>query len=143
MAGVLRRIAGGLVLLCLAGLQVACSGSSQTPGVILPPASASPQQVARIYLRAAVSGNCAVTAELTAPRATWSWCKDPKLLAYRCTGSAVHIAASEAGRSEECVQFEMYTHGSSDGSMPVGWQPWSLCFVSTHVGWRVLDQGQG
>jgi len=143
MAGVLRRLAGGLMLLCVAGPLVACSGPSRTPGVLLPPASASPERVARLYLRAAVSGNCALTAELTAPHATWSWCQDPKLLAYRSPGSVEHVPASEAGRSEECVQFEMYTHGSSDGSMPVGWQPWSLCFVSTHAGWRVFDQGQG
>jgi hypothetical protein len=50
--------------------------------------------------------------------------------------------ASESGRNEECVPFEMYTHGSSDGTMPVGWQPWELCLVRTPSGWRLWDQGQ-
>jgi hypothetical protein len=27
--------------------------------------------------------------------------------------------------------------------MPTGWQPWSLCFVTTPVGWRLFDQGMG
>ena len=44
--------------------------------------------------------------------------------------------------NEECVPFQMYTHGSSDG-MPTGWQPWGLCFVRTRAGWRLYDQRQG
>jgi hypothetical protein len=83
-----------------------------------------------------------LTAALTLPH-TWSWCGNPELLGYRSGQGPEHVPASEAGRNEECVGFWMDTHGSSDGSMPVGWQPWSLCFVKTHVGWRVYDQGQG
>jgi hypothetical protein len=37
----------------------------------------------------------------------------------------------------------MYTHGQPDGTMPTGWQPWSLCFVKNPGGWRLFDQGQG
>jgi hypothetical protein len=53
------------------------------------------------------------------------------------------VAASEAGRGEECVSFEMYPHGSADGTKPTGWQPSGLCFVKTPVGWRLYNQGQG
>jgi hypothetical protein len=95
-----------------------------------------------VYLRAAFTGDCNLTARLTLPR-TWSWCKDPILLGYRSVQSAQYVPASMAGRNEECVDFEMDTHGSSDGTMPTGWQPWGLCFVKTRVGWRLFDQGQG
>jgi hypothetical protein len=137
-----RRITCALILVSAAGVLVACSGTSKASGGSAPPAAASPGQVARVYLRAAYTGDCDLTAELTTS-GTWSWCNDPKLLDYRSVGSAYYVPASEAGRNEECVGFEMYTHGSSDGSMPTGWQPWSLCFIKTHAGWRLYDQGQG
>jgi hypothetical protein len=142
MTGVVRRLACALTLIPLAGVLVACSSTSKASGVSAPPAAASPEQVARVYLRAAVTGNCKLTAELTL-RHTWTWCDDPKLLDYQSVQSPDYVPASEAGRNEECVTFEMYTHGSSDGSMPTGWQPWSLCLVKTPAGWRLFDQGQG
>ena len=71
-------------------------------------AAASPEPVARVYLRAAFTGNCKLTAELTLPH-TWNWCDDPKLLDYRSARSPYHVPASNAGRNEECVDFEMYT----------------------------------
>jgi hypothetical protein len=142
MIGVVRRLACVLTLIPLASVLVACSSTSKAPGVPAPPASAPPGQVAHVYLQAAVTGNCRLTAELTLSQ-TWNWCDDPKLLDYRSVQSPDLVPASEAGRNEECVRFEMYTHGSSDGSMPAGWQPWSLCFVTTPAGWRVYDQGMG
>ena len=142
MIGVVRRLACALTLMSLAGVLVACSSTSKASGVSTPPVAASPERVARVYLRAAFTGNCKLTAELTVPQ-TWNWCDDPKLLDYRSVRSSDHVPASEAGRNEECVAFEMYTQGSSDGSMPTGWQPWSLCFVKTPAGWRLFDQGQG
>ena len=93
-------------------------------------------------LRAAVTGNCKLTAELTLSH-PWNWCSDPKLLDYRSVQSPEHVPASAAGRDEECVPFEMNAHGSSDGSMPPGWAPWGLCFVTTSAGWRLYDQGTG
>lgn len=134
--------ASALTLICVAGVLVACSGHSKTSSVSAPPASASPERVGRLYLRAAFTGNCGLTADLTLSH-TWSWCDDPKLLDYRSVGKAYSVPASEAGRNEECVSFQMYTHGSSDGTMPIGWQPWGLCFVWTRAGWRLYDQGQG
>ena len=142
MTGVVRRLACAVTLIPLASVLVACSGTSRASGAPAPPAAASPGQVARAYLRAAVTGNCTLTTELTLPH-TWNWCGDPKLLGYRSVRSPYYVPASEAGRNEECVPFEMYTHGSSDGTMPAGWQPWSLCFVTTRAGWRLFDQGQG
>jgi hypothetical protein len=142
MIGAVRRLACALTLIPLASALVACSGTSRASGVPAPPAAASPGRVARVYLRAAVAGDCELTAELTLSH-TWNWCGDPKLLGYRSVRSPDHVPASEAGRSEECVAFEMYTHGSSDGSMPTGWQPWSLCLVKAPAGWRLFDQGQG
>jgi hypothetical protein len=142
MARSVPRIVRALMLACIVGLLAACSAATNASGAPAPPATASPGQVARAYLSAADTGNCALTAELTTAN-TWSWCDDPKLLHYRSVGSAQAVPASEAGRNEECVPFEMYTNGSSDGSMPTGWQPWSLCFVRTRTGWRLYDQGQG
>ena len=142
MARSVPRIVRALMLACIVGLLAACSAATKASGDPAPPATASPGQVARAYLSAADTGNCALTAELTTAN-TWSWCDDPKLLHYRSVGSAQAVPASEAGRNEECVPFELYTNGSSDGSMPTGWQPWSLCFVRTRVGWRLYDQGQG
>ena len=140
MTGAGGKITTAAVLLCLFGVYIA---GSTTPIIREPPRAASPRAVARTYLLAAVTGDCSLTAALTAPHSTWSWCDDPKLLAYNSVAKAGFVPASQAGRSEECVPFQMYTHGSSDGSMPVGWQPWSLCFISTSSGWRVYDQGQG
>jgi len=131
-----------LMLISLAGVLVACSDASNAAGVSIPPVAASPERVARVYLHAALTSNCSLTAELTLSH-TWNWCDDLKLLDYRAVQSPYYVPASNAGRNEECVQFEMYTHGSSDGTMPAGWQPWELCFVKTHAGWRLFDQGQG
>ena len=67
------------------------------------PSAASPGQVARVYLRAARTGNCTVTAALTLSQ-TWSWCDDPKLLDYRPVQSRSGVPASEAGRNEQYDQ---------------------------------------
>jgi hypothetical protein len=142
MTGLVRRIMCALMLVFAVGVLAACSAAAKASGVSAPPPGASPERVARVYLRAAYSGDCNLTAELTMSQ-TWSWCNDPKLLHYRSVKSAYAVPAYEAGRNEECVAFVMYTHGSSDGTMPTGWQPWSLCFVRTHAGWRLYDQGQG
>src|SRR5262245_15891539 len=126
MTGVVRRPACVLMLIFLAGVLVACAAASNAAGVSIPPVAASPERVARAYLHAARTSNCRLTAELTLSH-TWNWCDDPKLLDYREVRAPYYVPASNAGRNEECVPFEMYTHGSSDGTMPTGWQPWELC----------------
>jgi hypothetical protein len=103
------------MLISLAGVLVACSGTSSAAGVSIPPVAASPERVARVYLHAAFTSNCKLTAELTLPH-TWNWCDDPRLLDYRGVRPPYYVPASNAGRNEECVQFEMYTHGSADGN---------------------------
>src|SRR5215475_14043183 len=123
MTGMVRRPARLLMLMSLANVLVACSGASKTADVSIPPASTSPERVAQVYLHAALTSNCRLTAELTLSH-TWNWCDDPKLLDYRGVRSPYHVPAWNAGRNEECVQFDMYTHGSSDGTMHTGWQPW-------------------
>ena len=138
-----RRVSTALAATVLAGVAVACSASTpaaRTGGV--PPSGASPEDVARVYLDAAHRGDCQLTAKLTLPH-TWRWCEDPKLLRYRAVLKPEHVPASIAGRDEQCVSFDMYTRGSSDGSLPTGWQPWSLCLIRTSSGWRLYDQGQG
>lgn len=142
MAWSVPKITCALTFLCVVGALAACSAASTGSGEPVPPSTASPERVASVYLSAAYTGNCALTAELTTAH-TWNWCNDPKLLHYRSVESAHAVSASAAGRNEECVDFEMYTDGSSDGSMPIGWQPWGLCFVRTNAGWRLWDQGQG
>jgi hypothetical protein len=133
-----RTVGRVLTLMSVIGILAACSG----PSAPVPPRAASPERVTRVYLRAALTGDCGLTANLTTAN-TWSWCGDPKLLHYRSIGHAYFVPASEAGRNQECVDFNLYTDGSSDDSMPTGWQPWSLCFIRTHLGWRLWDQGQG
>lgn len=129
------------VTLTCAGLLAGCSaGGHSTPR--LPPASTAPVALVSTYLAAAKAGDCTVTRALT-QKHTWAWCHDPKLLDFKAIGAAQFAPAAEAGVDEQCVPFDMDTHGSSDGSMPTGWQPWSLCLVQTHAGWRVYDQGQG
>jgi hypothetical protein len=135
-----RAVACALMLASAAAGAAACSGADRT-SIPAPPANASPGRVARAYLRAAVAGDCDLTAELTLPH-TWSWCIDPKLLAYQSVSRPQFVAASEASRNEECVNFGMDTNGSSDDTIPSGWAPWGLCFVRTHAGWRLYDQGQ-
>jgi hypothetical protein len=142
MITMVRRLACALPLTSLAGVLAACSSAPSPSGTSVPPSAASSAQVARAYLRAALTGNCTVTAALTLSH-TWSWCDDPRLLDYRSVQSPSGVPVSEAGRNEQCVPFQMYTHGSSDGTMPAGWQPWQLCFVRAQAGWRLYDQGQG
>ena len=142
MIRVIRRPACVLMLIALASVLAACSAATNAANVSIPPGAASPEQVAGVYLHAAHTSNCRLTAELTLSH-TWSWCNNPNLLDYRGVQSPYYVPASNAGRNEECVSFEMDTHGSSDGTMPTGWQPWELCFVKTHAGWRLYDQGQG
>ena len=119
----------------------ACAANSDSTRAV-PPASTSPVDLVTAYLAGAKAGDCSLTRALT-QKHTWAWCDDPKLLGYRSIGAAQFVPASEAGSDEQCVPFEMDTHGSSDGSMPEGWQPWSLCLVHTKAGWRVYDQGTG
>jgi hypothetical protein len=107
----------------------------------LPPVPTTPGSVVAAYLAAAKSGDCTLTRALT-QKSTWAWCDDPKLLDYRSVGAAVVVRATGGAAEEQCVAFEMDTHGSADGTIPIGWQPWSFCLVHTDGGWRVGDQGQ-
>ena len=135
-----RMVACILTLASVTGGMAACASAAKTT-IPAPPANASPGHVARVYLRAAVAGDCDLTSELTLPH-TWSWCSDPKLLAYRSVGRPQFDPASDAGRNEECIYFAMDTNGSSDDTIPSGWAPWGLCLAKTHAGWRLYDQGQ-
>jgi hypothetical protein len=133
-----RACALALVLVALLG---GCSAGGQSTRP-LPPAATTPVALVSAYLAGAKAGDCSFTRALT-QKHTWAWCDDPKLLDYRSVRAAQFRPASQAGVDEQCVPFEMDTHGSSDGSMPSGWQPWSLCLNHTDAGWRVYDQGQG
>jgi hypothetical protein len=142
MAGMNRTLGCALTLMCLAVVLSACSSTTISSGGVRLPAMTSPEEAAHVYLRAALAGNCELTKELTLP-GTYNWCSDPRLLNYR--GVWKHPWFSPAQGSsprEECVPFEMYTHGFPDGTLPSGWQPWELCLVRTHNGWRLYDQGQ-
>lgn len=46
----------------------AASSASEPSGAFNPPIAASPERVARTYLRAILAGDCALTAELTLPQ---------------------------------------------------------------------------
>ena len=104
--------------------------------------SRDPEQFVRLYLDAAERRDCAMTRTLTLDH-TWSWCDDPRLLSFRHLSHPMLVPASEAGIRENCVDFDIHTNGSSDGTVPRGWSRWGLCLVHTPSGWRVYDQGAG
>ncbi|MDM7892317.1 hypothetical protein [Curtobacterium caseinilyticum] len=123
----------------------------------LPPASASSEQVLRVYLRAAVAHDCALTEALTAadapttPDAAWcghrqptSWWDDhPDLLAYRNVRAAERIPADERGGvAEECIPVDV-TQTNMSGDDPGVLPGWEFCFRHTADGWRLYDQGYG
>ncbi|BDZ50236.1 hypothetical protein GCM10025867_24770 [Frondihabitans sucicola] len=99
--------------------------------------------MAATYLAAAKNQDCGLTRALAAKDGTWSWCSDPRLLSYTDVGRPFAVGKHSSPVPQECVRFTMTTTGSSDGSMPVGEEPWSLCFVHAAEGWRLYDQGQG
>ena len=57
---------------------VACSGTSKRSDDSAPPSAASPQRVARVYLRAAFTGNCDLTGDLTMST-TWELVRRPEI----------------------------------------------------------------
>ena len=128
--------------LVVAGGGVVLANQSAAPREAVPPASTSVSAVARIYLRAAKGQDCGMTKALTLESSnTFSWCHDPLLQSYGNVGGPT--PALYMSRTGECIDFTMRTSGSSDGSLPRGTQPWSLCFTHTRAGWRVFDQGEG
>src|SRR2546421_1201047 len=102
MTGVVRRLACVLVLLFLADVLVACSGTSKAADVSIPSVAASPARVARVSLHAALASNCKLTAALPLPH-TCNWCDDPKMPDYRGARPPYSVSALTAGRNEECV----------------------------------------
>ncbi|MEY9950639.1 hypothetical protein [Leifsonia sp. EB34] len=88
--------------------------------------------MAQTYIEAAKQQDCGLTRALTTSN-TWSWCNDPRLLSYRLEG--------RTGAEGECMAYEVTLTASSDGTIPDGTQPWTLCFRQTKAGWRLWDQG--
>ncbi|RKR75600.1 hypothetical protein [Frondihabitans australicus] len=121
----------------------------------LPSASASPQQVLRVYLKAAKAHDCATTEALTVDspdQRSMAWCgggtfslfsNHPDLLSYGHIGKDSEVSPDEAGGDgEDCIPVditETNMSGAEPGSMP-GWQ---FCFVKTAAGWRLGDEGYG
>ncbi len=97
--------------------------------------------MARARLAAAKKGDCALTKQLTLSR-TLAWCDDPKLVDYRnvhpLDGMQTPGPGSPAVRA---ITLEINTAGSSDGSLPAGWMPWTFLFTQGPDGWRLYDQG--
>jgi len=123
----------------------------------LPPASASSEQVLRVYLRAAEAHDCAVTEALTAAHAPSSpdqaWCgqrqptswfdEHPDLLAHRNVGAVERIPADErSGVAEECIPVDV-TETNTSGADPGTLEGWQFCFRHTEDGWRLYDEGYG
>ncbi|WP_323095837.1 hypothetical protein [Intrasporangium sp. YIM S08009] len=102
------------------------------------------RDAATAYLDAAVRQDCGFTRAMTVREELFAWCTSPTMTSYGDLGGPTVLTAEQAGGEEEqCVPFRMTSTESRDGSMQAGEQPWSLCFVSTPVGWRVANQGQG
>lgn len=123
----------------------------------LPPASASSEQVLRVYLRAAEAHDCAVTEALTAAHAPSSpdqaWCgqrqptswldEHPDLLAHRNVGSVERRPADEnGGVAVQCIPVDV-TQTNMNGDDPGTLAGWQFCFRHTADGWRLYDEGYG
>lgn len=121
----------------------------------LPPASASSEQVLRVYLRAAQAHDCAVTEALTDDRGgtDQAWCGDrqpaswfdehPDLLSYRNVGAMYRETAQETGSvAEECIPVDI-TQTGMNGAEPGELRGWEFCFRHTPAGWRLTDEGYG
>lgn len=121
----------------------------------LPPASASSEQVLRVYLRAAKAHDCGVTEALTTENGgrDTAWCGGrnpaswfdghPDLLGYRNIGTVSRLSAKETGRSpEECIPVDV-TETNMSGAEPGALPGWQFCFVHTPAGWRLTDEGYG
>lgn len=123
----------------------------------LAPPSASSEQVLRVYLRAAVAHDCALTEALTAadapqtPGAAWCgqrrptawWDDHPDMLAYRNVRAAERIPADERGGvAEECIPVDV-TETNMTGDDPGVLPGWEFCFRQTADGWRLYDEGYG
>ena len=132
-----RAILAGLAILAVAGAlalaYVLLNPSVLPPRSPVPVATAPMSTVARTYMAAAQSQDCGMTRALTTSN-TWSWCGNPRLLAYRFV--------ARTGADGECMAYDV-TIDSSNPSMARGTEPWSLCFRQTKDGWRLWDQGQG
>ncbi|WP_439688998.1 hypothetical protein ACRQ4C_13450 [Curtobacterium sp. SP.BCp] len=97
-----------------------------------------------MFLRAAKAHDCALMSYLSVsesetwcPKAPTAWADGrPELLAYRNVGKAFAVSAEEAGRASVITQ--RWMNGADPGTMEWGW-----CWVRTHDGWRLYDQGQG
>ncbi|MFJ7288479.1 hypothetical protein ACIQUC_09190 [Curtobacterium sp. NPDC098951] len=120
----------------------------------LPPASASSEQVLRVYLRAATAHDCGLTEALSdggsdptawcGGRTPSSWFDDhPDLLGYRHIGAVSRLSARETGRSaEECIPVDI-TETNMNGADPGVLTGWQFCFRHTPQGWRLTDEGYG
>jgi hypothetical protein len=129
----------------VAGLTISnpfASHSMTLPASRLLPKSATVTEATTWYLQKAKEQDCAATRAVTLPH-TWAWCSNPRLRDFKALGGPVSVPASIAGRDEQCVNFQMFTTGDSEGTIPAGWRPWSLCFVKTQNGLRLYDQGTG
>ncbi|SFF56381.1 MULTISPECIES: hypothetical protein [unclassified Curtobacterium] len=153
-----RLVLGGVVaaVLVAAGTATVLSVThAQTVAARLPPASASSEQVLRVYLRAAKAHDCAVTEALTddsggsdtawcGGRTPSSWFDDhPDLLGYRHIGAVSRLSAKETGRAaEECIPVDV-TETNMTGAEPGVLPGWQFCFRHTPAGWRLTDEGYG
>ncbi|VEI02548.1 Uncharacterised protein [Acidipropionibacterium jensenii] len=128
----LALIAGGLT-----GCSESGTGSSSGS---VPPASASSEQVAKAYLDAAKSGDCALTKQLTGT-STWAWCDEPRLTGYKDLGTVTTLPASQAGVNLDCYHLTITATAAPKRGITAGTRPWTLCFEHTDQGYRLYEQG--
>jgi len=141
-------VAGVIVAACIAGAGgwrlTNDSASSSVPAGPVPGPGVSVLETAKVYMRAAASGDCAMTHALESPKILGriDWCHDdPKLIKYKITGPATPEGPPGTAVHEQCVPTLATTSANSEGSMYAGTTPWSWCFVKTDAGWRLHDQG--
>lgn len=144
----------GVAALIAAGVGAGVAHADQVSAAI-PPASASPEQVVRVYLRAAKAHDCAVTEALTVSSGdarSMAWCghrvqsifsNHPDLLAYRNIRDTSRVPADETGGTvEDCIPVDI-TETNMSGAEPGEMDGWQFCFIRTPSGWRVADEGYG
>ncbi|KHK99423.1 hypothetical protein LK09_01810 [Microbacterium mangrovi] len=110
----------------------------------IPPASASPDQVLDVYLRAAKAHDCAVAAALIAPGADLDPLCGPRNPLDALLGSSGEILdySRAEGPVGDCYPVDLVETGM-DGAEAGNLPGWEFCFVQTPQGWRISDEGHG
>jgi hypothetical protein len=149
-----RKVVVGIVVAAVVAGSTAIVVVQTENRVQLPPKTASPEQVLRVYLRAAKAHDCTLTVALSvgSDERAAAFCgggsflglsNHPNLVSYKSIGAIDTIPASDTGRfAEQCIPVDIRETGMN-GADPGEIPGWEFCFRRTSAGWRIADEGQG